>query len=82
MVAILIISGCFLITTAIVSVLRSRYQRIIKEKNRGIVSHIREQERLKKEMECINTEKNVLKKMVEEKLDTVVILKTKECNNG
>jgi hypothetical protein len=54
---------------------RRRCKKIIKAKNHGIVSHIREQDRLKKEMEYMNTEKKVLEKIAKEKIEAMVVLK-------
>ncbi|MCL2511221.1 MAG: hypothetical protein FWF09_04140 [Bacteroidales bacterium] len=74
---ILIISGTIFLIAGGIIALRIHYRNIIKEKERGIVHHIHEQDRLKKEMEHINVEKKVMEKIVEKKFDTMIFFTAK-----
>jgi hypothetical protein len=74
---ILIFSGVGLLILIIVVVLRAHYRKVIRTKERGIVFHIHEQDRLTKELQYTNVEKRVMEKMLETKFDNIIMYKFK-----
>ena len=71
---ILILSGTTLLVAGVIVALRVHYRGIITEKERGILHHIHEQDRMAKEMEYVNVEKKVLEQMVKSKFDAMVMV--------
>ncbi|MCL2511176.1 MAG: hypothetical protein FWF09_03910 [Bacteroidales bacterium] len=74
---ILIFSGIILLIAGVIVALHIHYKRIITEKERGILHHIHEQDRLMKEMEHINVEKKVVERMLEKKFDAMFFFTAK-----
>jgi hypothetical protein len=75
---ILILGGSGFLMLIIVVALRAYYQKVIKTKERGIVHHLREQDKLAKELECIHAEKRIREKILESKFEEVVMLMDKK----
>jgi hypothetical protein len=71
-----ILSGGIVLAVAAIIVLRRHYRKIIREKDRGIVRRIHERDRLARELEYSNMEKNMLEKIAEKKMDKVIILES------
>jgi len=71
---ILIFCGIGFLTAAGIIAQRIYYRKALKKKEYGIVRHIHEQDRLAKELEYINVEKKVMEKMLEAKIDAVVLV--------
>ena len=71
---ILIFSGVILLTAVGIIIQRRYYRKVIKTKDNGIVQHIRQQDRLEKELTYINVEKKVMEKMLETKFDAVALV--------
>ena len=78
---IFIAIGSILVLILVIALLRIHYRKLIKEKERGIIRQIREQDRLAKELEYIRTEKKVMEKLLESKLTLVVMETELEENN-
>jgi hypothetical protein len=74
---IFILSGAGFLMLILFVVLRKHYQKVIKKKERGIVFHLHEQDRLSKELEYTNVEKKVMEKMLETKFDNIIMYKFK-----
>ena len=72
---IIILSGGFTLAIAALVCQRIRCRKIIREKDRYIVRHLQEQQRLMKELEYINVEKQVMEKLLASKFDGVIIIK-------
>jgi hypothetical protein len=75
---ILIIAGSGILLILVITALNIRYRRMVKEKNHGIFRHIKEQNQLKKELEYINMEKQIMEKMLSSKFDTMILLGTEK----
>ena len=73
----LIFSGILLLILISLFILRYYYRKLIKTKEHDIVYHIREEEKLKKELEYVNVEKKVMEKMVREEFEGVALLRRK-----
>ena len=71
---ILIFCGSGFLVAAVIVVLYRYYRKTIKIKEQDIVYHIHEQDRLSKELEYVNVEKKVMEKMLEAKIDAVVLV--------
>jgi len=71
---IIILFAIILIAITILAV-RSYYRHIIRRKEHDIVYHIREQEKLLREVEYINVEKNIIEKIVQEEYEGMVLLR-------
>ena len=80
-ILIFIFSGIiFLILLSLIA-LWLYYRRLIKIKEYDIVYHIREEEKLKKELEYVNVEKKVMEKMVQEEFEGVALLRRKRLDD-
>jgi hypothetical protein len=78
-----IISGSiFLIILVVAVLIRRRYRKIVNARERDIVHHIRIQDRLEKELQYINIEKNALEKLLKAKFDIVLMAKKKTRTNN
>jgi hypothetical protein len=75
---ILIIAGAGIFLILVIAGLNIRYRKMVKRKNHGIFLHIKEENRLKKELEHINVEKKMIEKMLSAKFDAVVFINTKK----
>ena len=74
-----IVSCVIVLLMAALVFLLMYYRKVIKAKDRGIIRQINEQDRLKKELEYINTEKKVMEKFLKSKVEGVVwIVKSNE----
>ena len=70
---IMILSGGFALAVAGIVAQRIFCRKIIREKDRCIVRHLQEQQRLAKELEHVRIEMEVMEKMLSAKFDGVVI---------
>jgi len=61
---ILFFCGTAVLILAIFIILRKHYRKVIKSKEHALVHHIREQDKLAKELQYINMEKKVMEKML------------------
>ena len=59
---------------AVIIALYFYFMRIIRIKNQGIIRQINERDRLMKELEAIHTEKKVMKKMLNAKIEGVLLI--------
>ena len=66
---ILIVLVVVAVLLAAGGIVYSRFQKIKRDRNRSILRHIREQERITKELERILVEKNALERLLKIKLD-------------
>jgi hypothetical protein len=71
---LLFFCGSGFLVAAVIVVLYRYYRKTIKIKEQDIVYHIHEQDRLSKELEYVNVEKKVMEKMLEAKIDAVVLV--------
>ena len=71
---IVIFSAVGLLILASIFVLHRHYKKVIKTKDRGIIHHLREQDRLMKELQYTNVEKKVMEKMLQSKIDAMVMV--------
>jgi gluconate kinase len=69
-----ILGGAGGLILIIIAALRKHYRKIIKTKERGIIHHLREQDRLANELASVNAEKKVMEKMLASKFDTMVMI--------
>ena len=75
-----IVSCVIVLLMAALVFLLMYYRKVIKAKDHGIIRQINEQDRLKKELEYINTEKKVMEKFLKSKVEGVVLMFDKEKN--
>jgi len=78
----LIFSGVVFLILIVIIVQRKQYRKIIKAKEYDIVYHIREQNKLAKELEYINVEKKVMEKILASKIDVLIMGETVIDNGG
>ncbi|MCL2246294.1 MAG: hypothetical protein FWC10_04185 [Lentimicrobiaceae bacterium] len=77
-ILIFIFSGISILILISLFILWYYYKKTIRKKERAIVYHIHEEEKLKKELEYLNIEKKVMEKMVREEFEGVALLHRKQ----
>ena len=70
----IIIIGVVGLLIAVIISLYFYFRRIIRIKNQGIIRQINERDRLMKELEIIHTEKKVMEKMLNAKIEGVLLI--------
>jgi len=70
----IIIIGVVGLLIAVIISLYFYFRRIIRIKNQGIIRQINERDRLMKELEAIHTEKKVMEKMLNAKIEGVLLI--------
>ena len=70
----IIIIGVVGLLIAVIISLYFYFRRIIRIKNQGIIRQINERDRLMKELETIHTEKKVMEKMLNAKIEGVLLI--------
>lgn len=63
-----------LLSVAAIAVQRIHYRKLLRKKDYGMVRQIREQNRLTKELEYMQLEKNVVEKMLKAKFEKAVLI--------
>jgi hypothetical protein len=71
----IILTASIILTATLFLALLRRHKKLIKTKERGIVSLIHEQDQLKNELHYVNVEKKVMEKMLKEKIEAMVVFK-------
>jgi hypothetical protein len=75
---ILIIVSVAGVSIAAIIALCVHFRKIINKKNQGIIRQISEQDRLKRELETIHTEKKVMEKFLNAKIEGVLLISNME----